>query len=186
MRSLAFDMVKYRLQIVRSTSTARHSDIRQKRREAVREAEEERRGGRGGRLRGSVAAGDAVRGGGEGGAAGGGDAVPDAEPSGETEDADRQRAARAYGERGVVAPQGIAYTARLTAALEDPESRLPDAVRKLGGLLLDRIGILTGRIKELKAEILKRAPESDEAKRLMGIPGAAPVCATAFGAGSTE
>ena len=81
MRSLAFDMVKYRLQIVRSTSIARHSDIRQKRREAVREAEEERRGGRGGRLRGSVAAGDAVRGGGEGGAAGGGDAVPDADPS---------------------------------------------------------------------------------------------------------
>ena len=91
-----------------------------------------------------------------------------------TEDADRQRAARAYGERGVAPPQGIAYTARLTAALEDPESRLPDAVRKLGGLLLDRIGIPTGRIKELKAEILKRPPESGEAKRLMDIPGTAP------------
>ncbi len=91
-----------------------------------------------------------------------------------TEDADRQRAARAYGERGVAPPQGIAYTARLTAALEDPESRLPDAVRKLGGLLLDPIGIPTGRIKELKAEILKRPPESGEAKRLMDIPGTAP------------
>ena len=83
-------------------------------------------------------------------------------------------------EHGVVAPQGIANVARLAAALEDPESRLPEAVRELGGLLLEQIETLTVRIKELKAKIVKRARESGEAKRLMGIPGVGPVCAMAF------
>ena len=66
----------------------------------------------------------------------------------------------------MAAPQGIANVARLGAALEDPESGLPDAVRELGGLLLDQIEVLTGRIKEPEAKILKRARESEEAKRL--------------------
>ncbi len=77
-------------------------------------------------------------------------------------------------------PQGIANAARLGAALEDPESGLPDAVRELGGLLLGQIGILTGRTKELTAEIRRRARESGDAKRLMGIPGVGPISAMAF------
>ena len=83
-------------------------------------------------------------------------------------------------EHGVVAPQGIANAARLGAALEDPESGLPEAVRELGRVLLDQTGIPAGRIKELTAEIRKRARESGEAKRLMDIPGVGPISAMAF------
>ena len=124
--------------------------------------------------------GDAVHCCEERGAAGGGHAVPDTEPSGEATDADRQRATEHLAGHGVVAPQGIANMAELGLALEDPESRLPDAVRELGRLLLDQIETLTGRINELKAKILERARESEDAKRLMGIPGVGPVCAMAF------
>ncbi len=84
-------------------------------------------------------------------------------------------------EHGVMVPQGIANVARLAAALEDLESRLPEAVRELGGLLLDRIGTPAGRIKELKAKILERVRESEEAKRrgtddpwLEGMPARKP------------
>ena len=71
----------------------------------------------------------------------------------------------------MVAPQGVANVARLAAAVEDPETRLPEAVRELGRVLLEQIETPGGRIKELKAKILERARESEEAKRLMAIPG---------------
>ena len=80
----------------------------------------------------------------------------------------------------MVVPQGIANPARLVAALEEPEAGLPEAARELGRVLLDQIETLTVRTKEPKAKILKRARESEAAKRLMGIPGVGPVCAMAF------
>ena len=83
-------------------------------------------------------------------------------------------------EHGVVAPQGIANVARLAAEIDDPESRLPEAVRGLGRLLLEQIGSLDAKIGELDKEVRKRAKETDEAKRLMSIPGIGPICAMAI------
>ena len=83
-------------------------------------------------------------------------------------------------EHGVVAPQGIANVARLAAEIDDPEARLPEAVRDLGRLLLEQIGSLDAKIGELDKEVRKRAKESDEAKRLMSIPGIGPICAMAI------
>ena len=83
-------------------------------------------------------------------------------------------------EHGVVAPQGIANVARLAAEIDDPEARLPEAVRDLGRLLLEQIGSFDAKIGELDKEVRKRAKESDEAKRLMSIPGIGPICAMAI------
>ena len=83
-------------------------------------------------------------------------------------------------EHGVVAPQGIANIARLAAAVDDPETRLPETVRDLGRELLEQIGILDAKIGKLDAEVRKRAKESGEAKRLTAIPGIGPVCAMAI------
>ena len=83
-------------------------------------------------------------------------------------------------EHGVVAPQGIANVARLAAAVDDPETRLPETVRDLGRELLEQVGILDAKIEKLDKEVRKRAKESDEAKRLTAIPGIGPVCAMAI------
>ena len=83
-------------------------------------------------------------------------------------------------EHGVVAPQGIANIARLAAAIDDPETRLPETVRDLDCELLEQTGILDAKIGKLDAEVRKRAKESDEAKRLTAIPGIGPVCAMAI------
>ena len=83
-------------------------------------------------------------------------------------------------EHGVVAPQGIANAARLAAAVDDPEAQLPETVRDLGRELLEQIDILDAKTGKLDAEVRKRAKESDEAKRLTGIPGIAPICAMAI------
>ena len=83
-------------------------------------------------------------------------------------------------EHGVVAPQGIANVARLAAAIDDPETQLPELVRDLGRILLDRIEELGEQIGKLDAEVRKRARASDEAKRLMTIPGIGPICAMAI------
>ena len=128
--------------------------------EAVRKGAQERRGGRGGGVRGVVASGDAVRGGGERGAAGGRNAVPAPGSSDAAADPD-----------GECAP--------LAAEIDDPEARLPETVRGPGRLLLGQIGSLDAKIGDLDKEVRKRAKESDEAKRLTGIPGIGPICAMA-------
>ena len=76
-------------------------------------------------------------------------------------------------EHGVVAPQGIANVSRLAAAIDAPELQLPELVQEMGRVLLEQIG-------KLDAEVRKRAKESDEAKRLMSIPGIGPICAMAI------
>lgn len=83
-------------------------------------------------------------------------------------------------EHGVVAPQGIANVARLAEAVDDPDSSLPEAIRELGLLLLEQIRELGERIGKLTAEVRKRARASEEAKRLMSIPGIGPICAMAI------
>ena len=83
-------------------------------------------------------------------------------------------------EFGVVAPRGPAHVGRLASALEDPNSRLPERVRELGGLLLEQIAGLEAKIGELEKEIRIGARQDDEAVRLMTIPGVGPITAMAL------
>ena len=83
-------------------------------------------------------------------------------------------------EFGVIAPKGPAHVARLASAVADPDSRLPESVRELGGLLLGQIAGLNREIRELASRIRDGAYEDEEARRLMSIPGVGPICASAI------
>ena len=63
-------------------------------------------------------------------------------------------------EHSVVAPHGIANVARLAVEIDDPESRLPEAVRGLGRLLLEQIGSLDAKIGKPDKEVRKQAKQS--------------------------
>jgi len=82
-------------------------------------------------------------------------------------------------EFGVVAPQGPAHIGRLASSLDDPGSGLPSAVRRLGGLLLDRVADLDEKIGGLEKEIRASARQDEAAARLMTIPGIGPIGAMA-------
>ena len=81
-------------------------------------------------------------------------------------------------EFGVIAPQGPVGLSRLAAAVGDPASGLPEAVREPGGVLLAQIAGLDGKIQELEKRL--RAREDEEARRLMSIPGVGPITASAI------
>ena len=83
-------------------------------------------------------------------------------------------------EFGVVAPKGPAHVGRLAAALEDPESGLPESVRELGSVLIDQILGLDSKIEGLEVDLRARAHEDEETARLMTIPGVGPVTAMAL------
>ena len=83
-------------------------------------------------------------------------------------------------EFGVVAPQGPAHVGRLASALEGPASGLPEAVRELGGLLLEQIAGLNAKIAGLEREVHVRARQDEEARRLMSVPGIGPISAMAI------
>ena len=74
-------------------------------------------------------------------------------------------------EHGVVAPQGIANVARLAAAVDDPEMRLPETVRDLGRELLEQIGILDAKVGKLDAEVRKRGEGERRSEAFDGHPG---------------
>ena len=82
-------------------------------------------------------------------------------------------------EFGVIAPQGSAHLARLASAVADPGSSLPEAVRELGGVLLEQIAGLGAKIGELERRLRASALQDEEARRLMTIPGVGPICAKA-------
>ena len=83
-------------------------------------------------------------------------------------------------EFGVVAVQGPAHVDRLAPALEDPDSDLPDAVRELGGLLLEQIADFNAKIEGLEKEIYTSARQDEDASRLMSVPGIGPITAMAI------
>ncbi len=83
-------------------------------------------------------------------------------------------------EFGLVAPQGPAHVGKLAAALADGEADLPDAVRALGGVLVERIAGLDEKIAELDKEVVAQARQDADARRLMTIPGVGPVTAMAI------
>ena len=83
-------------------------------------------------------------------------------------------------EFGVIAPQGPVHVRRLALAIEIPGHGLPEKVREMGRLLLERIADLDEQIKELQKDIRANARQDEEARRLMTIPGIGPICASAI------
>ncbi len=59
-------------------------------------------------------------------------------------------------------------------------SGLPKAVREMAGLLIERIGRLSEKIRDLEKRIRTDAGQDEEAKRLMSIPGDGPITAMAI------
>jgi transposase len=83
-------------------------------------------------------------------------------------------------EHGVIAPQGLPQIGQLVAAIDDPNSRLPSAVRELGRLLLEQIAWLDTKIAGLAKAIRAAATQDEEVARLMTMPGVGPICAMAI------
>ena len=83
-------------------------------------------------------------------------------------------------EFGIVAPQGAAHLGRLAAAVETPDTALPEPVGELAGLLLERIAGLDEKIEELETQFCACARGDEEAARLMTIPGVGPITAMAL------
>ena len=83
-------------------------------------------------------------------------------------------------EFGIVAPKGPAHVGKLAAVLGDGRAELPDAVRALGGVLVEQIAVLDEKIGALDRELLAQARQDADARRLMTIPGVGPVTAMAI------
>ncbi len=85
-------------------------------------------------------------------------------------------------EYGLIAPSGTVHLSRLQAAINDPETHLPEAVIIHARLLLDHIGMLTTEVARLEARVRSAAHKDAVAKRLMTIPGIGPITAMALSA----
>ena len=83
-------------------------------------------------------------------------------------------------EFGQVVPQGAANASKLIAIVEAQESGLPaEAIPTLKTLIAALVH-MEAEIKELDAEIARRAKENEVARRLMTVPGIGPLIATAI------
>lgn len=83
-------------------------------------------------------------------------------------------------EYGLIAPQGPSHVERLIAAIEDPASAVPNAVRACLAVLVSALRHLRKQIEVLNAEISARAKTDETARRLMSVPGIGPLIATAL------
>lgn len=82
-------------------------------------------------------------------------------------------------EHGIVLGKGIGNVHRFAVRIEDDES-LPDLVRDMGQLHLDRIAGLSAEIDNLNTRIAAAAKESDVTRKLQTMPGIGPICAMAI------
>jgi transposase len=85
-------------------------------------------------------------------------------------------------EFGIVAAKGPFHVIKLTTAIEDDPSTLPESARQILRVLVEQMRSLDQTVALLDREIARRANEDTEAKRLMTIPGVGPITATALGA----
>ncbi|SEM42872.1 Transposase [Roseovarius azorensis] len=83
-------------------------------------------------------------------------------------------------EHGVIVGQGLGNIARLAARLES--APLPDLVRDLGRIYLDRVAQISAEIAALDKRITEAARENDVARLLQTMPGIGPICAMAVAA----
>jgi transposase len=85
-------------------------------------------------------------------------------------------------EYGWIVAQGPSHVVKLIALVDDPMSGLPQAAREVFAILAETVKSLDGKIRQLDAEITRRAKEDETARRLMTIPGIGPITATALAA----
>ena len=83
-------------------------------------------------------------------------------------------------EYGWIVAQGPSHVARLVAVVDDPTSGLPQAARAVFAIMVETFKALDERIRQLDAEIARRAKEDEAARRLMSIPGIGPITAIAL------
>jgi len=83
-------------------------------------------------------------------------------------------------EFGYIARKGPGHSERLIEVVRDPASELPSEARTVLLVIVDSLAALRGKISELDREIAMRARSSEQAHRLMTIPGVGPVVATAM------
>lgn len=83
-------------------------------------------------------------------------------------------------EYGIIAPNGVYHVNRLLAELESQRTSLPAAVIEMCQLLFQHIAALEQQIAGLDRQIRQRARQEATVRRLMGIPGIGPICATAL------
>src|SRR4029453_13818650 len=83
-------------------------------------------------------------------------------------------------EYGHVVPQGPAHVDSLVALVEDPNSSVPESARGILQVLIRTLNALEEQLRELDAEITRRAKADPVAHRLMTIPGIGPIAATAI------
>jgi transposase len=83
-------------------------------------------------------------------------------------------------EYGWIVAQGPSHVARLVAVIDDPASGLPQAARAVFAILVETLRALDERVRQLDAEIARRAKEDEAARRLMSVPGIGPITAIAL------
>lgn len=83
-------------------------------------------------------------------------------------------------EHGWVVPKGLFHARLLMAKIEDPSCPLPRGARDAFLAMIASIRALDEQIAVLDREIVARAREDADARRLMTIPGIGPITATAI------
>jgi transposase len=83
-------------------------------------------------------------------------------------------------EYGWIVAQGPSHVARLVAVVDDQTSGLPQAARAVFAIMVETLKALDERIRQLDAEIARRAKEDEAARRLMSIHGIGPITAIAL------
>ena len=82
-------------------------------------------------------------------------------------------------EHGLIAARGPAHLERLTDAISDDDTALPDDVRELGQVYPEQTDGLSARVAELDGKMKRAAKEADMARRAQTMPGVGPVTALA-------
>lgn len=76
--------------------------------------------------------------------------------------------------------ESAANIRKLVALVDSGDSAIPDLARECLERLISLLDQLDGQIKELDAEIARRARSNETARRLMTVPGIGPLIATAL------
>ncbi len=87
-----------------------------------------------------------------------------------------------FAEYGHVVPQGTTHVGTLMVWVDDPEFALPEDARAVLQVLIGTYTALEAQVKQLDAEINRRAKADPVARRLTTIAGVGPISATAIAA----
>ena len=82
-------------------------------------------------------------------------------------------------EYGYIVPQTIAHAGALIECVEDPNTSLPEGARTVLAVPAGMFRALDAQVRELDAEITRRAKADPVARRFMTVPGIGPIAATA-------